>query len=217
MGDVRLLGGWVRHGRVVAPVVDQADLEAAGLELLARYDEPHRHYHDTRHLGEVVGAVALLAEHARDLSAVMVAAWWHDAVYLPGADDNEVASAALATATLDGWEAAPDRALHIGDLIRMTATHRPQPHDADATVLSDADLAILASPPARYAEYVAGVRREFAVLPHQAFADGRAAVLRDLLDRDHIFSTPSGRARWEAPARENIERELRHLQDAHPS
>ncbi|MGN6610833.1 MAG: hypothetical protein ACTHLJ_03575 [Angustibacter sp.] len=51
---MELLGGWVRHTRRLAPGVDRTDLEAAGLDLLARYDEPHRYYHDQRHLGEVV-------------------------------------------------------------------------------------------------------------------------------------------------------------------
>ena len=155
MARMELLGGWVRHARRMAPGIDRTDLEAAGLELLARYEEPHRAYHDQRHLSEVLAAVALLAEHAHDLSAVVLAAWWHDAVYEIGADDNEEASARLATATLAGWESDPDRVLHVGDLVRMTAHHAPEEHDADGKVLSDADLAVLASPEHRYS----GVRR----------------------------------------------------------
>lgn len=208
---MKVLGGWVRHMRRLAPGVDRADLEAAGLELLSRYDEPHRAYHDGRHLSEVVAAVAVLAEHAHDLSAVMAAAWWHDAVYVVGADDNEEASARLATVTLLGWDVEPDRTLHVGDLVRMTATHDPDPRDRDAQVLSDADLAILASPPARYAGYAADVRREHAQVPDAVFAAGRAQVLGALLDHPRIYRTPSAYERWEAPARGNVEAELRRL------
>lgn len=208
---MELLGGWVRHTRRLAPGVDRTDLEAAGLELLSRYAEPHRGYHDTQHLSEVVAAVALLAEHARDLSAVMLAAWWHDAVYEVGADDNEEASARLATATLGGWDAEPDRVLHVADLVRMTAAHDPGPHDADGMVLSDADLAVLASPPTRYATYVAGVRREFAGLSDHAWRAGRAAVLEGLLAPTRIYRTSSAHERWEAAARANVEAELRSL------
>jgi predicted metal-dependent HD superfamily phosphohydrolase len=208
---MELLGGWVRHTRRLAPTVDRTDLEAAGLELLARYEEPHRAYHDVRHLSEVVAAVALLAEHARDLSAVMLAAWWHDAVYTIGADDNEEASARLATATLGGWDVDPDRVLHVADLVRLTATHDPGPQDADGQVLSDADLAVLASPPTRYATYVADVRREYAVVPDDAWRAGRAAVLEGLLAPERIYRTPSAHERWEAAARANVGSELRGL------
>jgi predicted metal-dependent HD superfamily phosphohydrolase len=195
----------------MAPGVDRTDLEAAGLELLARYEQPHRAYHDKRHLSEVVAGVALLAEHAHDLSAVMMAAWWHDAVYEIGSDENEEASAALATATLAGWDADPDRVLAVGDLIRMTAQHAPADHDVDGQVLSDADLSILASPKHRYAVYVTDVRREYAAVPDVAFRAGRAALLRGLLERPAIYRTPSAHERWEADARANIEAELREL------
>lgn len=208
---MELLGGWVRHTRRLAPNIDRTDLEAAGLDLLARYDEPHRHYHDQRHLSEVVAGVALLAEHTRDLSVVMLAAWWHDAIYLVGVDDNEEASARLATATLASWDADPDRVLRVGDLVRCTREHDPAPHDVDAQVLCDADLAILASPPTRYATYVADVRREYAIVPDAAFRAGRGALLRGLLDRPQIYRTPSAHERWEASARANIEAELRDL------
>jgi predicted metal-dependent HD superfamily phosphohydrolase len=211
MTRMELLGGWVRHARRMAPGIDRTDLEAAGLELLARYEEPHRAYHDQRHLSEVLAAVALLAEHAHDLSAVVLAAWWHDAVYEIGADDNEEASARLATATLAGWESDPDRVLHVGDLVRMTARHAPGEHDADGKVLSDADLAVLASPEHRYSAYVVDVRREYAAVPDVAFRAGRSALLRGLLDRPAIYRTPSAHERWEASARANLEAELRDL------
>jgi predicted metal-dependent HD superfamily phosphohydrolase len=208
---MELLGGWVRHTRRLAPGIDRTDLEAAGLDLLARYDEPHRRYHDQRHLSEVVAAVALLAEHTRDLSVVMLAAWWHDAIYIVGADENEEASARLATATLASWDADPERVLRVGDLVRMTATHEPGQHDVDGHVLCDADLAILASPPTRYATYVADVREEYAIVPDDAFRAGRIQLLESLLARPQIYRTPSAHERWEAAARANVEAELRDL------
>ncbi|MGL4172992.1 MAG: HD domain-containing protein [Actinomycetota bacterium] len=207
---MNLLGGWVRHTRSLAPRIDRTDLEAAGLDLMNRYAEPHRTYHDGRHLTEVITAIAVLAEHAQDLSAVMLAGWWHDAVYVPGADGNENSSAVIATATLAGWNADPQRAMHIGDLIRMTAQHRPGA-DPDAQVLSDADLAILSSHPDRYAEYTLDVRREYILMSDDVFAIGRAAILSDLVDRDSLYATPFARDHWERHARTNIAAELDRL------
>ena len=138
-------------------------------------------------------------------------AWWHDAVYVVGADDNEEASAALATATLAGWDADPDRTLLVGDLVRATADHDPPAHLPDALVLCDADMAILASPPHRYAVYTDDVRHEYAAVPDADFARGRSALLQGLLDRPAIYRTPSAHERWEAAARANVGAELRQL------
>ncbi len=87
----------------------------------------------------------------------------------------------------------------------------PPQDDANGCVLSDADLAILAAPAERYAEYVADVRREYAHVPDDLFAAGRAAVLRELLAKPSLFHTRHAREHWEAPARANVEAELARL------
>jgi predicted metal-dependent HD superfamily phosphohydrolase len=222
-----LLGGLVRHLRRLAPTADREQILLVGRDVLARYAEPHRAYHDRGHLGEVLAAVALLAEHADDLSVAVAAAWWHDAVYdvpvLTSADaptsrhagaeqvSNEEASARLAVAALTDLRADPERVARVATLIRMTATHDPSPLEPDAQVLSDADLSVLASPPNRYATYVADVRQEYSAMPDDLFRTGRAALLRTFLERDRIFRTPSAHERWEADARGNIAAELRDL------
>jgi predicted metal-dependent HD superfamily phosphohydrolase len=221
-----LLGGLVRHLRRLAPTADREAILPVGREVLARYAEPHRAYHDRRHLAEVLAAVALLAEHADDLSVAVAAAWWHDAVYdvpvltsagAPTSGEraehvsNEEASARLAEATLTDLGVDHERVTRVGSLIRMTAAHDPSPLDPDAQVLSDADLSVLASPPNRYATYVADVRREYSAVPDDLFRTGRAALLRTLLERDRIYRTPSAHERWEADARANIAAELREL------
>jgi predicted metal-dependent HD superfamily phosphohydrolase len=224
-----LLGGWVRHLTRLAPDAGRDRVLPVGRELLARYGEPHRAYHDRRHLAEVLAGVALLAEHADDLPVTVAAAWWHDAIYTvpvltavdtpmsgTGIDPsdglgNEEASARLAERQLAELGVAADRVARVGGLVRMTTAHDPSPHDADAQVLSDADLSVLASPPHRYATYVADVRTEYAAVPDDLFRTGRAAILRSLLDHDRIFRTPSAHERWEADARANIAAELREL------
>ncbi|MGZ6753102.1 MAG: hypothetical protein ACXVEJ_06505, partial [Nocardioides sp.] len=79
--------------------------------------------------------------------------------------------------------------------------------------LSDADLAILAAPPERYAAYAAAVRREHAHVPDDAFRAGRAAILTDLLAKPHLFHTRHARTTWEAPARAAVAREVATLTD----
>jgi predicted metal-dependent HD superfamily phosphohydrolase len=78
-------------------------------------------------------------------------------------------------------------------------------------VLCDADLAVLAGPPQAYAAYAAAVRQEYGFVPHDAFRDGRTAVLRRLLELSSLFHTPTARDRWERTARYNLETELQLL------
>ena len=179
--------------------------------LLTAYGEDRRGYHDLTHLAEVLDHVATLAAEADDVEAVVLAAWFHDAVY-DGAGDDEDRSAALAAAELLPAGVHPDRVREVARLVRLTATHRPEPGDRNGQVLSDADLAVLAADEVRYAGYVAGVRAEYVHVPDDAFRRGRAAVLRDLLAKPTLFHTAAARDLWEDRARTNVTRELAGLE-----
>ena len=179
--------------------------------LLAAYADPTRGYHDTRHLTEVLARLAELAAHGTtyDRTPVVLAAWFHDAVY-DGERDAEERSATWAEDALPG-HADPATVAETARLVRLTETHRPADDDANGCALSDADLAILASPADRYAEYVAAVRAEYSHLPDEVFVKGRRDVLTDLLAKPALFHTDHGRAAWEDAARANAEAELARL------
>jgi len=171
------------------------------------YDDPGRGYHDLRHLSEVLAHVDdLMPADDPTREAVLLAAWFHDAVY-EGRGDDEERSARLAEDSLAGSPVAPE----VARLVRLTGTHRPADDDHPGQVLCDADLAILAADDARYASYVLGVRAEYAHVPDPDFAAGRAAVLRDLLAKPTLFHTDAGRDRWEERARANVAREIADL------
>lgn len=176
--------------------------------LLARWREPHRRYHTVDHLSGVLRGIDELgaAGASFDRDAVELAAWFHDAVYVIGAADNEERSAVLAEEVLDGPLAA-----EVARLVRVTADHDVAAGDANAAALCDADLAILAAPPDRYRAYAAAVRAEYSTVPDELFRPGRAAVLRNLLAHDDLFHTTAGRERWEAAARTNLTAELDEL------
>jgi predicted metal-dependent HD superfamily phosphohydrolase len=164
-----------------------------GAQLISRYSEPHRHYHTTEHLIHVLTMIDQLADD-HDLFLVQLAAWYHDAVYaIPaGQVSNEEASARLALRELS-WVGLEQEDLNqVARLVRLTETHLPGPRDPEGELLCDADLAILASDPSAYADYVAAVRAEYSQVPEEAFLAGRLAVLTDLADRE-IFHTAKGR------------------------
>ena len=188
-----------------APV---ADIEGAGMDLLHRYSAAARGYHDIEHLTEVL---ARLEELGGTSAEARLAAWFHDAVYDGAPRLDEQRSAALAVQVLFALDVPSETAQRVHDLVLVTADHAPAEGDTAAALLCDADLAILAAAPDRYARYVAGVRAEYGHLDDETFARGRAAVLESLLARPRLFATTGGRERWERRARENVSAELRQL------
>jgi len=190
-------------------------------DLLAAWGGPDRGYHDRRHLTEVLGRLDELADAGERFDPVTVplAAWFHDAVHERAADD-EARSAAWAREALTALGAegpGTGGAAEVARLVRLTAAHDPRADDADGAALCDADLAILASPPRRYAEYAAGVRAEWAHVGDADFAAGRAAVLGDLVSRPVLFTTSHARRAWERTARANVADELARLRRPSPS
>jgi len=182
-----------------------------GAQLVTSYAHPDRGYHDSRHLAEVLERVHELSAHGVefDRMAVVLAAWFHDSVYdaQPDAERRSAAWAAEALPTL----VEPALVDEVARLVLVTEHHRPDDGDANGCALSDADLAILAAPADRYAEYVASVRREWAHVGDADFAAGRSAILRDLLAKPHLFQTGYAREHWESAARSNVEAELARL------
>jgi len=177
-------------------------------DLLARWSETHRKHHTVTHLHEMLDAIGLLAESGIefDREAVELAAWFHDAIYEIGRDDNEDRSAALARELL---ESSPIRD-EVARLVLVTKTHKVGDDDVNGAVLSDADLSVLGSGALRYRAYAASVREEYADVPNDVFKTARAQVLEALLDGP-LFHTAAGRERWEEPARSNIAEEITEL------
>jgi predicted metal-dependent HD superfamily phosphohydrolase len=190
------------------PLPDAPELRDA---LHAAYADPSRGYHDVQHLSEVLRRLGELAGAGvvYDPVPVLLAAWFHDAVY-DGERDAEERSAAWAEDALVGLLGDAEIA-EVARLVRLTETHDPAPDDANGCALSDADLAILASPAERYAAYAAAVRVEYDHLDDATFLAGRARVLQTLAAKERLFRTPYARERWEAPARANLENELAEL------
>ncbi|MDP5228167.1 MULTISPECIES: DUF4031 domain-containing protein [Arthrobacter] len=181
-----------------------------GEELLERWGEPHRHYHSRVHLLNVLEALELLlpesglAEDAR--RPLLLAAWFHDAVYqgVPGRDEED--SALLAEHSLH-FLPGSERA-EVARLVRLTTDHAPGPEDLPGHLLCDADLSVLAWPQPRYARYLAAVRADYAHVPDADFARGRAAVVGQLLALDPLFHSATARRLWLQDAQRNLRSEL---------
>ncbi|MET4096148.1 DUF4031 domain-containing protein [Arthrobacter sp. UYCu712] len=202
-----------RNGSLKIPLLNRwndvlPDHDALFLDLLDRWGEEHRRYHGRTHLLAVLEALDLLTEPAAPPRTVLMAAWFHDAVYRGIAGQDEEESARLAEDRLRHAGLPDAEVEEVARLVRMTADHCPEPGDDAGALLSDADLSVLGGEPAAYARYLAAVRQDFAHIGDADFAAGRAAVVRQLLELDPLFHTRRASGLWLEAAHRNLQGEL---------
>jgi predicted metal-dependent HD superfamily phosphohydrolase len=205
----RLRADWVALvGRFGA---GEEAVRQAFADLVARYSDPARFYHTVGHVAEMLDIIAGLGGGARDLGAVRLAAWFHDAVYDTHAADNEERSAAYAEEVLTRLRLPPDMIRKVVDLVLLTKTHQAEDGDADGRILKDADLARLGAPPERFAAYSRGIRQEYAWVPEEDYRRSRRQLLEKFLGRERLFSTEPMYSSCEAQARQNLRDEIARL------
>jgi predicted metal-dependent HD superfamily phosphohydrolase len=177
---------------------------------MARYAEAHRHYHTAQHLEECFDALDAIRGEAERPGEVELALWFHDAIYDTRRHDNEHRSAEWA------WSVAAEAGLDakVGERVAalvMATRHDATPVGADACVLVDVDLSILAAEPLRFDEYERQVREEYRWVPEPVFRRERRKILRRLLARPALFNTTRMRESHERRARANLDRSLARL------
>ncbi|BDZ42653.1 hypothetical protein GCM10025865_19520 [Paraoerskovia sediminicola] len=212
------LSSWTRSVVGAGATATEDEIHEVGHRLLEAWTHPDRHFHNLRHLGDVLGRVDELSQETHDPDLVRLAAWYHGVVfdakdkaaYANKGGEDASASAERAYEELLGLGVPQDSAQRVGHLVNALVRHSPDPTDFDCAVLCDADLALLAAEPQRYKEYLQDVRDEYAHIPRADYVRARIAILTKLLDRSSLFCSPLGAA-WEEPARQNLGAELQRL------
>lgn len=199
-----LVAGWR------AVVGDAPSAGAAMNDVIRRYTESHRRYHGVDHLVQVVRRANELlqaeSDHPQgvDADTVVLAAWFHDVVYDPRADDNERRSADLAGTVLRALGLQAHMIVAVERLVMATREHRAS--RLDEAILLDADLAVLGAVPDVYATYVGLVRDEYAHVSDDDWRVGRSSVLRHLLSAPIFVTATAAEANDQAV--ENLGAEL---------
>lgn len=160
------------------------------------YSEPHRVYHGIDHIRHVLAACAELNETYDLGQSLLLAAWYHDFVYVVGSKMNEEMSAAVALYRTGNKE--------IAEAVADTATHA-KPGSLLSACLIDADLQGLGTD--FYESNRLKVKAEYGGIDEELWRSGRRKFLESYLGRKRLFWTAWG-AQYEAPARDNMESEL---------
>lgn len=184
--------------------------EAVYARLTELYGEPHRHYHTLEHIQHCLREFDRTAVLMENPDAVELALWFHDAIYHPGANDNERRSAELFERCFEG-DAEPDFRRRVRDLILVT-THRELPRHWDERFIVDIDLSSLGLPWDECERDGRRIRAEYADLTDADYYPSQLRFLRSLRDRPNFFFTESFRQRYERVACENVRRIITGLQ-----
>ena len=171
-------------------------------EIVRAYSGPGRFYHTLGHVLEVLATVDGLASYAKNLNAVKLAAWLHDVIYDSRASDNEERSGEYAERLCERLSIPEGRL--VASLILKTKAHDAE-GDADAQVLTDADVAILGASEPVYRDYAGRIRQEYAWVPEAEYRQGRRRVLAGFLSRPRIYHLLR---QLEEPARRNLAGEM---------
>ncbi|HOB62799.1 MAG TPA: hypothetical protein PKI41_11880 [Candidatus Competibacteraceae bacterium] len=178
-------------------------------QLAERYGEPYRHYHTLNHIRHCLRLFDRTAALMREPDLVEMALWFHDAIYQPGAQDNERRSANLFRQWAEGGM-DPMNLQRVDDLIMLT-THRDSPQ-GDGEFVVDIDLSSFSLPWDECERDGRRVRAEFAELSDAQFYPGHLRFLRVLQSRPCFFYTDFFRRHYEQLARDNLHRIITRLQ-----
>ncbi|MGD8150558.1 HD domain-containing protein [Ornithinimicrobium sp. Y1694] len=215
-----LLDRWLADAEQLAPAAGRDRWLAEGSLLLRGWSEPHRSYHTTEHLAEVLLALdelrlAAMMDEDEALTARAIG-WYHDLAYDPRAEpgSNEHRSATLARDHLHHLGVDQERVDTVERGVLMTRDHHlgeETRHTGALAAMHDADLWILAAPIPRYERYREQVRQEYTHVPDELFRAGRAQILRGFADRDRLYLTEHAHLAWTERARRNLAAELQAL------
>ena len=207
------MGGTLDHTRWIA-LWHRIGAQGSGRSVFAHlskaYAEPHRAYHNTEHIRDCLNELDVGRDLARRPDQVEAALWFHDAIYVPGATDNEDRSARLAEIALVACAVPLEAARRVAELVLATR-HLTVPAEPDAQLLCDIDLSILGRAPAVFDRFERAIRQEYIQVADGEYRPERAAVLAHFLRRSVIYQTAYFRERFEEQARINLKRAISDL------
>jgi len=184
-------------------------------QLKERYAEPQRFYHTWAHIEALLDHFAGIEAQLNDPDAVLLALYWHDAIYDPKAADNEEQSASLLLAQAKG-QVSDERLAFAAAIVRATAKHlvpeglsSQQQHDLE--LFLDIDLSILAAPEPIFFLYEADIQKEYAFVPADLYRQARSGILAGFLNRDRLYFSDHYHYLWESRARDNLQNSIRSL------
>lgn len=176
-------------------------------EIIAKYTEPCRAYHNLEHLGnclvilDSVFEIQELKDGLRFLETSL-AIWCHDIVYKPTSKINEENSSIWANKLLATNNINNRNFCDLVTELIIDTKHNRVPRTLEGKILVDIDMSILGNPPSSFCNYDKNIRKEYLQFNDQQFYSNRLKFFYQILAKEKIFYVLS---QYEEQARNNIE------------
>ncbi len=177
--------------------------------LATLYGNTRRYYHNFEHVETMLDS--LKAHTPANPNVIILAIWFHDAIYNPYRKDNEAKSAQFAQLILKQSSLASCDIASVVKFIEATKSHELLTPSEDLGLFLDLDLEILGSQHERYQQYARQIRQEYRWIPTALYKRGRQKVLHHFLKRNRLYFTAPFQEMYESAAKANMEWELRKL------
>ena len=172
-------------------------------QLVDAYAEPQRLYHTLSHIQHCLTMFEEVHELLNHADSVELAIWFHDAVYVPGASDNEQCSADWFMAlTKDSF--GNDLRDSVYALIMATLHGGCDITDHDAKFMVDIDLSSFGMPWPIFCHDSEKVRAEFPGMADAEFYPKQCAFGKRLLQNPRFYQSDYFYQHYEAQARNNL-------------
>ncbi len=189
---------------------DNLYIEKLWPEIETNYTSKKRHYHNLSHLKNMLLQLEHTKDEIKDWDIVLFALYYHDIIYNIYKKDNELKSAEFAKIRLTSLSISSDRIEQCYQQIIATKNHKKN-KNKDINFFVDADLSILGIDEKSYFDYVAQIRKEYAIFPTIIYNLNRIKVLNSFLNKPKIYHTTYFFDRYEKQARKNMNEEIKTL------
>ena len=167
----------------------------------ANYDQG-RYYHNWQHITNFFDYKEAFIPHIESSAEFDLAIFFHDVVYVPGAEDNEMKSIDF---FVDCCQNVNTQSIErVKQFIVATITQTSD--DPEIQYMVDMDLAGLAADVPIFDQTVRDLHKEFSMYAWDEFVQGQYQYLLRFVERESIYFTDEFRNALEDKALKNIER-----------
>ncbi|HYD03385.1 MAG TPA: hypothetical protein VEC16_03735 [Alphaproteobacteria bacterium] len=179
-------------------------------DVVSRYTQPHRHYHNLMHILKSQVECYLSREIVSDINTMSFAIWMHDVIY-----DKNGNNESRSIEYVNQLKMPQENKSKISKLIQVT-DHKTTPETSDEKIIADIDLSVFGYHQKFFEKYENDIRLEYINYSDKEFREGRIHVLNYFLNREiegkkRIYYTDRYYNKYEKTARENLERSVRKL------
>jgi predicted metal-dependent HD superfamily phosphohydrolase len=176
-------------------------------EIVDTHQRPNRYYHNLAHVRQILGLIDTQKVTKEQRIILILAAFYHDLVYVLASLINETLSCQKVIDTFESIGIVDPIVTQAAKIILDTNSHESE--DELSQLFLDMDMSILGVDRPSYQIYLQQLEKEYSKIPKLLYRRGRKKFLENTLARPSIFFSPHFLDHYEKQAISNLQWELK--------